>query len=278
MDVVQDATTRQPPGARITSGSSRERAPPPVVPLLRSLARETHSRPSFSHKGLICAPTGIAGKSRGARAASVASVRAYDQRRVMRARIHRGAREIGGSCVEIEHDGQRIVLDVGLPLDRDPDEPLSLPPVAGLAVGAAPDGLLAVFVSHTHPDHVGMLPAIAPGLPVYGGEAAGRVARAADPFMPSAPFVRDWLPMRDRQPVAVGPFLVTPLLVDHSAFDAYALLVEAGGQRLLYSGDLRAHGRKPSTWRRLLDHPPTGVNALLLEGTRLSRPAGLGGQ
>jgi hypothetical protein len=31
--------------------------------------------------------------------------------------IHRGTKEIGGTCVEIESLGQRIVLDVGLPLD-----------------------------------------------------------------------------------------------------------------------------------------------------------------
>ena len=34
----------------------------------------------------------------------------------MRARIHRGAHEIGGSCVELEADGCRLVLDVGRPL------------------------------------------------------------------------------------------------------------------------------------------------------------------
>jgi len=31
-------------------------------------------------------------------------------------------------------------------------------------------------------------------------------------------------------------------LVDHSAYDAYALLVEADGERLFYSGDLRDVG------------------------------------
>jgi ribonuclease J len=35
----------------------------------------------------------------------------------MRARIHRGANEIGGSCVELESGGARLVLDIGLPLD-----------------------------------------------------------------------------------------------------------------------------------------------------------------
>jgi hypothetical protein len=33
----------------------------------------------------------------------------------VRACIHRGTKEIGGTCVEIEWQGKRIVLDVGLP-------------------------------------------------------------------------------------------------------------------------------------------------------------------
>lgn len=50
--------------------------------------------------------------------------------------------------------------------------------------------------------------------------------------------------MSDGQALMLGPFTVTPLLVDHSAFESYALLVEAGGRRLLYSGDPSAfHAR-----------------------------------
>ena len=37
-----------------------------------------------------------------------------DQREFcMRARIHRGAAEVGGNCVELEAGGERLVLDVG---------------------------------------------------------------------------------------------------------------------------------------------------------------------
>jgi ribonuclease J len=35
----------------------------------------------------------------------------------MRVRIHRGAQEVGGNCIEVESAGARIVLDVGRPLD-----------------------------------------------------------------------------------------------------------------------------------------------------------------
>ena len=76
--------------------------------------------------------------------------------------------------------------------------------------------------------------------------------------------------MRDRAGRMFGPFVVTPLLVDHGAFDAYALLVEAGGAD---GACFTAAMRKPRAWRWLLDEPPRGVCAPLLEGTRLSRPA-----
>jgi ribonuclease J len=34
----------------------------------------------------------------------------------MRIKIHRGAHEIGGSCVELQSGDTRIVVDLGLPL------------------------------------------------------------------------------------------------------------------------------------------------------------------
>ena len=73
----------------------------------------------------------------------------------------------------------------------------------------------------------------------------------------------------DRTALTLGPFTVTPYLVDHSAFDAYALLVEGGGRRLLCSGDLRTHGRKAAVFERLVREPPAAVDVLLLEGTNI---------
>ena len=40
----------------------------------------------------------------------------------MRLKIHRGSHEIGGSCVELEAQGQSILLDLGLPLDAADDQ------------------------------------------------------------------------------------------------------------------------------------------------------------
>ena len=189
----------------------------------------------------------------------------------MRAQIHRGAAEIGGSCVELEASGKRLLLDLGLPLNTDVGDEPSLPEVAGLQDGDD-SSLLGIVLTHAHPDHFGLIDSAAPGIPVFMGAATARILREAAFFTPIGLDRTPAGPLVDRQPLEVGPFTITPFLVDHSAFDAYSLLVEAGGRRLFYTGDFRAHGRKAGVHRRLLENPPKDIHALLLEGTTVGRP------
>lgn len=37
----------------------------------------------------------------------------------MKIKIHRGAHEIGGSCVEVQSKKSRIVIDIGMPLVKE---------------------------------------------------------------------------------------------------------------------------------------------------------------
>jgi ribonuclease J len=190
----------------------------------------------------------------------------------MRVRIHRGAEQIGGSSVEVEANGSRIIIDLGLPLDAEDVDVALLPAVPGLQ---APDpSLLAVVLSHGHRDHWGLLPLIRADLPVILGEATHRILSAAAFFVPGTTAPTNVIFLRDLQPLALGPFRITPLLVDHSAYDAYALLIEAGGKRLLYTGDLRAHGRKASLFERLVKQPPEEIDVMLMEGTSIGRGDG----
>ena len=50
----------------------------------------------------------------------------------MRVCIHRGSKQIGGSCVEVESCGQRLLIDFGLPLDAEENSRQYLPKIAGL--------------------------------------------------------------------------------------------------------------------------------------------------
>ncbi len=189
----------------------------------------------------------------------------------MRVRIHRGARQIGGSAIEVEAAGKRLLLDCGLPLDGDSEDESLLPEVAGLRVEDS--SLLGILLSHGHRDHWGLIPKARSGLSVFMGAATERILRAAAPFVPKAVAMEAAGHLVDRQPLSIGPFIVTPYLVDHSAFDAYALMIEAGSKRLFYSGDLRAHGRKGKLFERLLRRPPGPLDAMLMEGSSIGRLA-----
>jgi ribonuclease J len=75
--------------------------------------------------------------------------------------IHRGTQQIGGTCIEMSCQGERILLDLGLPLDAGETDPVTLlPPISGLH---SPDpSLLALVLSHGHADHWGLAPAPEP--------------------------------------------------------------------------------------------------------------------
>lgn len=140
------------------------------------------------------------------------------------------------SCYLLEHDGVRLLLDLGSgavgPLQRH----------------LGPHDLAAVLISHLHPDHYldlcGLYVArrYGPGssaarLPVHGptGTAARLLAAYGDT---DGPGPESELAFHDVSavPWRVGPFLLQAFAVEHPV-EAYAFRVEAGGQTLAYSGD-----------------------------------------
>jgi len=191
----------------------------------------------------------------------------------VKVRIHRGTQQIGGTCIEVvaEHSSGRILLDLGRPLDvQDENAEAAVPDVPGLRTGA--EDLFGVLISHPHQDHVGLIEYVAPSIPIGIGLASQQILdRAADwlgrPTLAGRP-LSHWT---SEKPSQFGPFTVTPYLVDHSAYDAYALLVEADGERLFYSGDFRGHGRKRALFDRLVANPPQNIDVLLMEGTVIGR-------
>jgi ribonuclease J len=186
----------------------------------------------------------------------------------MRICIHRGTHEIGGTCVEIETQGERLVLEVGLPLDTPETEAL-LPTVPGFR--EKDESLMGVVISHPHQDHYGLAKYLRCDLPIFIGAAASRILEAAANFIPAGVTFPKAIYLKDLEPLKVGPFEMTPYLIDHSAYDAYGFLVAADKKRLFYTGDLRGHGAKATLFERLVHKPPKDVDVLLLEGSTIGR-------
>lgn len=200
-------------------------------------------------------------------------IAAYKEQRIVREpmgldvtlTIHRAANEIGGNCIELSAaDGSRILLDAGRPLDAPEGVCEGLIP-STLDVSRPVNGVL---LSHPHQDHYGLLDELPPEWPVHCGKASEMLIRLTSGIFDRTP-KQAFLNWQSGQPISLGPFTVTPLLTDHSAFDAYMLLIEVGGKRLLYSGDFRMHGRKSALVKRLMESPPAPVDALVMEGTNL---------
>lgn len=183
--------------------------------------------------------------------------------------IRRGAKQIGGTCIEIESHGKRLVLDIGQPLDSPDAELVEMPRVKGLKT--LDDSLLGVVLSHPHIDHYGLAFRVPPSTRFLMGTATERILETSAIFTSSGGTFENVIRLENGKTLSLGPFKITPYLMDHSAYDSYAVLVEGDGKRIFYTGDLREHGRKGSLFTRLVAHPPPGVDVLLMEGTTIGR-------
>lgn len=201
----------------------------------------------------------------------------------MQITIHRGADTIGGSCIECSNGGQRIIFDIGSALmekgggEIDPlkqENPSVanglLPKVKGLYKDDTPE-VMAIFISHAHMDHYGLLDHVHPDIPVYLSKGSNALLETGKVFFPdeSKIFFDNFRTFEHWQQFTVGSFTITSYLMDHSGFDASSFLIEACGKKVFYSGDFRGHGRKAKLLENFIKRPVTDIDCLLMEGTTL---------
>jgi ribonuclease J len=210
----------------------------------------------------------------------------------MKLTIHRGTHEIGGTCVELATENTRILIDIGLPLVDEDGQSFKLGNYFDLSKAELVEKKLAkdisglykedievkhpdaILISHSHPDHYGLMPFVKSQIPLYLSEGCLELIKATYYFRGLEPIFKTVEIIENKRCFSIGDFKITPYLVDHSGFDAYAFLIEADGKRVFYSGDFRGHGKKSSLFDRFIADPPEDIDYLIMEGTGIDGKPG----
>jgi len=199
--------------------------------------------------------------------------------------VHRGTDAIGGTCIEVIADTGRLILDLGMPLMENGGGEIDaqrlahpsiengiLSDVSGLFDGECAKPIMGVLLSHAHPDHYGLLDTVHASVPVYMSKESEALIKVGNIFYPPemhlTKIINRCHTFTQNKDFTLGDFRITPYLIDHAAFGSSSFLIEVGGKRILYTGDLRAHGRKGKTFEQLpgkVGH----VDCMLMEGSTL---------
>lgn len=190
--------------------------------------------------------------------------------------IHRGTHQIGGCVTEYKQDGWRLFVDYGEELAGGPKS--GVLKVDGLTHGDLSKS--ALFITHYHGDHIGCITQLPAELPIYMGEVGCQIQRVVSNYMKSKSPVHQAMlerlehvrTFKETERLSFGPFQILPLTMDHSAFDAYAFKISAGGVSVFHTGDFRLHGFRSGKYEKMLQTFVGKVDYVVCEGTNVSRP------
>lgn len=206
--------------------------------------------------------------------------------------IHRGTHQIGGCVTEIRSKtGTRIAIDIGdnLPtLEPEKQKKLSIPGLTKYTPNPNNDKKFdAVIVTHYHGDHIGLYDSVLKGIPIYTGKHTKEIYKILQKRVLKGKVYNKEIKQSDAdiklqkidnfktfngdEPLQIGDIKITPIKSDHSAFDAYMLLIECDGKRILHTGDFRLHGIMGKDLFNTLEKKVGKVDYLICEGTTLSR-------
>ncbi len=185
-----------------------------------------------------------------------------------------GLGEFGRNLLWLRCGASSLVVDAGVsfPDETFPGVDRIAPDLSALQ-GARVD---AVLLTHGHEDHIGALPLLAQvcDAPVYGFPFTLALARRRleEAGRSSVQLVE----ARPRETYTAGEFRFAFYRVSHSVPDSAAIALEAGGLRLLHSGDFKLDPDPPDGERTdregILAVAAAGIDVALIDSTNAERP------
>lgn len=191
-------------------------------------------------------------------------------------KIHRGTQQIGGCVTEYEYDGWRLFVDYGEELPGGPKS--GDLQIEGLTHGDISKS--ALLITHYHGDHIGSITKLPKELLIYIGKVGREILLVLSDHLKSVDGIHQEMVERLHHAntfeagklFSYGPFSIMPITVDHSAFDAYAFKIEAGGVSAFHTGDFRTHGFRSKKLPEVIHKYVGEVDYVVCEGTNVARP------
>ena len=181
----------------------------------------------------------------------------------MEVRILKGTNQIGGCVTEISSNFTKIIIDFGKDLESDDDFDLE-----GLTYGNSIYD--AVFITHSHGDHIGLINKINSDIPIYVEESSLKIYKVMCDFCGEDKILREVNTFKFEDNINIGDMKIIPYRVDHSSYNSCMYLIESSGKKILHTGDFRFHGRKGNETISNLKRIGK-IDLLITEGTSLSR-------
>ena len=229
----------------------------------------------------------------------------------MEIKVHRGLEQIGGCITEISTETSRVFIDFGqnLPGYGVPTTPEEDEALVTQIFAQNKKEHEAVFYTHGHEDHVGLLEYIPKDVRQYMSEGTkGFLEIKYDVLYEGADLkvnellenepdsqeyddamnrliyaenkckllnkIKVWKrtpPRKAPQSINIGDIKVTPFFNCHSIYDSHMFLIEADGKRIWHMGDYREHGYMGKGLIPTLKKYATDIDVLITEGTMLKR-------
>ena len=194
----------------------------------------------------------------------------------MNIKVYRGTHQIGGCVTEYEYHGRHLFVDYGEELPGGPQT--GDLQVEGLTYGDISKS--ALLITHYHGDHIGCIPKLPKDLPIFMGRISRDIQMELSNHLQMVDVFHRNMSERLKtvhtfepgRPFSWGSFHIMPVTVDHSAFDAYAFKVEAGGVSAFHTGDFRTHGFRSGRLSDVIEKFVGKVDYVVCEATNVSRP------
>jgi len=204
--------------------------------------------------------------------------------------VYGGFGEVGGNCIVIRDGDRKLVFDYGIRYGvmrkyyGGRIEPLG--PVEMIRLGVAPnpevsENAQALYVSHLHLDHVGLLSTTYPLTPiVFPDKDIARATIGAwyekSPRWLAYVLPKHWDSVSSAKVLGEDKNSVIAIPVSHSAYPALAYMYMGKDAIVFYSGDFRLHPLVqlfPSLEESLQKLGVDSVDVAIIEGTNIGNPS-----